>query len=274
MSYTSLFKRFREQDVSEVFAFFPYKGNWEEPFMQLANMSRSPKSWNFQNADFRERYPNQSIPILTNYLNYTFLRLLEQDRIVYSEDDEKCCFNTGLQTKVGKDIFAIFYRSTKENTCDWVFSCFVDSYSEKMSVFQSNPDIATYFEDASDLVFDVNLEIDTNIGHIISRNLDRFPEVLRGNEIMASNALLGAVQTLKEKIRRNYKIAIPHWYEHKIQLLLPLVLTNAYNIAELALVVDKDKNRKIYRGKTILTLDQAYIDARIITSPDSDWLKP
>lgn len=75
-------------------------------------------------------------------------------------------------------------------------------------------------------------------------------------------------------LRFIYKIAIPHWYDHKIQLLLPLVLTGNDNIPDLALVVDKDKNRNIYRGKTVLTLDQAYIDARIITSPDSDWLNP
>jgi hypothetical protein len=91
---------------------------------------------------------------------------------------------------------------------------------------------------------------------------------------MAENIILGSIQTLKEKVKRNYKIAIPHWYENKIQLLLPLVLTNEENIAELAFVVDKDKHRNIYRGKTILTMDMAYIDARLITKPDDDWLTP
>ena len=35
-----------------------------------------------------------------------------------------------------------------------------------------------------------------------------------------------AVQTLKDRILRNYKVAIPHWHENKIQLLLPLILSN------------------------------------------------
>ena len=278
MSYTSLFKRYADQNIDEVFAFFPYrkeKGDtWETPYLKLAKMTKSPQAWNFKSEEMQDKYLNQTCPILTNYLNYTFLRIVEQDKIIESEDGTQCCFNTGLQTTHGKDIFALFFRSTKENTCDWVFSSWEDSYSEKMSNFHPNPDIATYFEDASDLVFDVNLNIDPNIGHIVTKNIERFPEVLRGDETMATNAILGAIQTLKEKIRRNYKIAIPHWYDHKIQLLLPLVLTGNDNTPDLALVVDKDKNRNIYRGKTVLTLDQAYIDARIITSPDSDWLNP
>jgi len=91
---------------------------------------------------------------------------------------------------------------------------------------------------------------------------------------MAENIILGSIQTLTDKVCRNYKIAIPHWYENKIQLLLPLVLTNEDNIAELAFVIDKDKDRKIYRGKAVLSMDMAYIDARLITRPDDDWLTP
>lgn len=69
-------------------------------------------------------------------------------------------------------------------------------------------------------------------------------------------------------------IAIPHWYGNKIQLLLPLILTNEEGIADVALVVDRDDDRKIYRGVTILTMDKAYIDARLITKPDDAWLNP
>lgn len=278
MSYTSLFKRYTGQPIEEVFAFFPFKKEkgetWETPFARLAKISKTPNGWNFNDKDSQAKYQGQNYPILTNYLNYTFLRIVEQDKIVFSEDDNQCCFNTGLQTCHGKDIYALFYRSTRDNTSDWIFSSWEDSYSDRMSIFSSSPDIATYYEDASDLVFDVNLNIDTNLGHIVTKNIDRFPIVFRGNEIMATNALLGAIQTLKEKIRRNYKIAIPHWYDHKIQLLLPLILTGDESRADLALVVDKDKNRNMYRGKTVLTLDQAYIDARLITTPDGDWLNP
>lgn len=277
MSYISFSKRYQDQPVDEVFAHLPWRKEngetWEAPYAKLARMTRTPDSWNFKDEELQAKYPGQKYPILTNYINYTFLRLVELDRIVYSEDDTQCCFNTGLQTVHGKDIYALFFRSTRENTSDWILSSWEDSYSDRMSVFSTTPDIATYYDDASDLVFDVNLSIDTNLGHIVTKNIDRFPTIFHGNELMATNALLGAIQTLKEKVRRNYKIAIPHWYDHKIQLLLPLVLTGDESKADLALVVDKDKNRNIYRGKTVLTLDQAYIDARIITTPDDEWLK-
>lgn len=279
-NYESLTKRYRDQDPRTYFAHFPYntaKGEtWETPYANLANMAKA-EPWNFRNEEYQSKYSGQSFPILSNYLNYTFLRCQEQGKITLSREGDKACFNTGLQTKRGKDIFALFFKNNEakeRNQTDWVFFGFADSYSERLQYYQPTPDIATYIEDPNDLVFDTNLEIDTNLGHIVEKNIDRFPEVLQGNVKMAENIILGSIQTLKDKVRRNYKIAIPHWYEGKIQLLLPLVLTNEDNIAELAFVVDKDKKRKIYRGKTVLTMDMAYIDARLITKPDEEWLAP
>lgn len=281
MTYESLTKKYKNQSPRNYFAHFsfnPEEGQtWESPFSYLAKMTKNPEEWNFKTEEFRNKYPNQTYPILTNYLSYTFLRVLEQNKMVYSTEGDKACFNTGLQTKRGKDIFATFFKNHKaatRNQADWTFYAFIDSYSDKMQFYKPTPEIATYIDDANDLVFDTKLDIDTNLTHIIDQNIDRFPAILQGNAKMAENIILGSIQTLKEKVKRNYKIAIPHWYEGKIQLLLPLILTNEENIAELAFVVDKDKQRGIYRGKTILTMDMAYIDARLITKPDDDWLTP
>ena len=279
--YESLTKKYKDQSPREYFAHFPFNGDegqtWETPFSHLAKMTKNQEEWNFKTEEFRNKYPSQNYPILTNYLNYTFLRVVEQNKIIFSKEKDKCCFNTGLQTKRGKDIFATFFKNKKKknrNQSDWTFYAFIDSYSEKMQFYTPTPEIATYIEDANDLVFDTKIEIDTNLTHIVEQNIARFPSVLQGNSKMAENILLGSIQELKEKVKRNYKIAIPHWYEGKIQLLLPLVLTNEENLAELAFVIDKDKQRNIYRGKTILTMDMAYIDARLITKPDDDWLTP
>lgn len=278
-TYRSLFKRHPEQSNDEVFAFFPYNGDigtWESPYEKLVSLANK-ENWSFSRPEIKEKYKNQKYPILTSYLNYTFLRIQELDYIVYSVDGDKAAFNTGLQTKEGKDIFASFFRnkqSKERDQCDWTFFAFVDSYSEKLKYYPGTPKIATYIEDANDLVFDTKLEIDTNLGHIVEKNMDRLPEALQVNPRIAITSIVGAVQFLRDRILRNYKVAIPHWYEGKIQLLLPLVISNDENIADLALVVDKDKDRKFYRGKTVLTMDQAYIDARLITRPDSDWLNP
>lgn len=277
--YSSLFKRHPEQSNDEVFAFFPFNSNiesWEAPFAKLANIANK-ENWSFSRPAIKEKYKNQNYPILTRYLNYTFVRIQELNYIVYSKDGNKAAFNTGLQTKQGKDIYALFFKnneSKEREQCDWTFFAFVDSYSEKLKYYPESPKLVTYIEDANDLVFDTKMEIDTNLGHIIENNIKRLPEALQNNPSIATTSIVGAVQFLTNRIIRNYKVAIPHWYERKIQLLLPLVISNDENDADLALVVDKDKDRGIYRGKTVLTMDQAYIDARLITRPDSDWLNP
>lgn len=59
-------------------------------------------------------------------------------------------------------------------------------------------------------------------------------------------------------------------YESKIQLLLPLFLQSK-DVADLALVVDKGTYN--YVGKTILTIEWAYVNSRRIVRPDVDWLR-
>ena len=36
----------------------------------------------------------------------------------------------------------------------------------------------------------------------------------------------------------------------------------------------KDGDRKKYMVRTLLTMDMAYLDARIICAPDREWLNP
>jgi hypothetical protein len=53
--------------------------------------------------------------------------------------------------------------------------------------------------------------------------------------------LKGAMDNAKERVRRNYKTAIPQYYRGRIQVLLPLCITNA-RTADLALVVEDHGN--------------------------------
>lgn len=209
-------------------------------------------------------------------MNYTFLRAQRLGYISYSQDGDKACFNTCLQTNSEKDIYALFFRNkeaTAYNAPDWTFYSFADSYSNKLQPYGKLPELPTYIEDPEDLVFNTRLDIDINFDHILAENINRLPPALRENKKLAQNSIEGAVKSLKSKVIRNYKIAIPHWYEEKIQLLLPLNLTDDY-VADVALVVDMDKDRKLYKAKTILTMDLAYMNARLITRPDKEWLNP
>lgn len=80
-----------------------------------------------------------------------------------------------------------------------------------------------------------------------------------------------AVNIALKKVEWNYKTAIPMYYSRldKMCLMLPLSLRSEDNV-DIALVISKIKSG--YRGETILPLNWAYNNARLICRPDSEWL--
>ena len=276
-TYEDLVRRHRNQSSEEVFAHLGYAKDrdvtWQTPYERLAAMAK-PEDWNFQRPEFKR--DGQHFPILNNYLNYTFRRLQEQAKIVYSKDENRACFNTGLQTPNEQDIYATFFRNKQAQARrqpDWILFNFFDSYSEKLSEFRPLPYIATYVDNPADLVLDTSFEIEFNYEHLINENGDRLPGELKNNRRLAINAIRGSEELLKEKVARNYKVAIPHWYRGRIQLLLPLNLSEGPD-ADLALVAERDPSASLYRIRTALTMSMAYMNARLITRPDRDWLNP
>lgn len=282
--YQSLYRRYKDQPNSEIFAFFwanrAAGETWEGPFQRLAEMAKK-EVWNFHREEFRKQ--GMRLPILHNYLNYTFLRLQEQGRIVYAEDQSEACLNTGLLTDDEKEIFALFRRNAENsaeaaNRTDWTSIGFYDTYSNEISPYRAHlPQMATYIEDVTELVLDTSYEIDVNIGHILDdpNNQARLPAGIQNNRNLALAAIEGATKFLKQKVVRNYKVAIPQWYPpaKRIQLLLPLCIMQP-DKADLALVAEKDEQAQVYRIRTALRMDMAYSNARLITRPDREWLDP
>lgn len=277
MNYECLFKRYKDQNPRSIFAHFGWRGDtgetWETPFQKLAEKAKN-EDWDFQRPEFKRQ--GTTVPIIASYLNYTFIRLQQQNKIKFSEDLSKACINTGLQTPEGKDLFATFYKNPnalERDQPDWTLFGYFDAYSDKVREFEPLPDIATYVDDPSELVFDHRLELEVDYKHILTDNKDRLPLVLQGNTALARNAVEGAIRQLKERLKRNYKLAVPHWYNERIQLLLPLSITDD-NAADVALVAEKDPVRKKYMVRTLLSMDMAYLDARVICAPDREWLNP
>jgi len=275
--YKDLVSRYRNQPHQEVFAKFRIhsdtKGDWDQPYDLLASMAKN-ENWDFQRPEFK--LERQRFPILVNYLNYTFRRLLDQNKIKYTDDKNRACFNTGLQTEYEADLYVTFYRNKQSHEKimpDWTLFNFFDSYSKKLDEFRPLPDIASYYDDPSDLVFNTKYDIEFNYEHIIEENNDRLPDELKNNRRLAVNAIQGSEKSLRQKLARNYKVAIPQWYENRIQLLLPLNLSDGPD-AELALVAERDPKTSLYRVKTALPMNMAYMNARLITRPDRDWLNP
>jgi hypothetical protein len=236
----------------------------------LANLAQK-EQWDYHGSSEKQ--------ILYNYLCYTYDRIKQENKIEISPDGGRMCFNTGLLTENGADIYAYFVTNTNKNAKDnqrWFLYGFKQRTDPEMRCFKSYPDIADYFTQPADFIFDKKYNIDIDYDHIIDDNYDRFVEVGLTDKYMISGLLENAVKRIVEKVKRNYKLAIPQYYTDKqtgiskIQLLLPLFLQSK-DIADLALVVDKGEYS--YVGKTILTLQWAYVNSRRIVRPDVDWLK-
>ena len=88
------------------------------------------------------------------------------------------------------------------------------------------------------------------------------------------NRVKDAIDLTIKRVAWNFKTAIPTYYPRvrKMQLLLPICLLSDDTV-DLALAVEQTPSGR-YLGHTVLPLDWAYKNARLICRPDSDWLVP
>jgi len=106
---------------------------------------------------------------------------------------------------------------------------------------------------------------------------DRFAEAIK-SDLKAYRAIKNRMQDALglaiKRTRWNFKTAIPMYYPtlNTMSLLLPLALVSDEEV-DVALVVEKTHSGN-YLGHTILPLDWAYSNARLVCRPDSDWLIP
>ncbi len=222
--------------------------------------------------DYQSTPQTRTKPILYNYLRYTYTRLAEEEKIELSEDGQYVVFNTGLVTPNQEPIYAFFGRNQIPDKQPWFLRDWFRRGEHDLVRFRKLPDMAHYFTTPASLVFDVFKEFRANIEHIIADNKERFPAPYSTmDDYVLQTFLKGAIDNAKERVRRNYKTAIPQFYRGRIQLLLPLCISSPSR-ADLAIVVE-DHN-SFYRAATCLTLDMAYNNARQLAKPDRDWLAP
>ncbi len=230
--------------------------------------------------DYRHTKSSQSLPILRSYFRYTFHRLSEMPNgISYSEGGKYASTNTGLVTPNQEEIYAVFSAASGKVGPQWLLKGFFKA-SDRLFINKfggSPPPLAEYFENPADLLFDRRCELYISIDHVLDR-IERFPDHLRDNVYMARQLLLSAEAQTKKRVYRNYKTAIPQFFresggEGHLQLLLPICLENPAK-ADLALTVEKNEAGDAYRSSTVLTLDMAYNNARLLARPDTEWLQP
>ena len=176
------------------------------------------------------------------------------------------------------------------------------------------PQPASYLRRKEDLLFDLDREVVCDIHHIVVDNVHRLPLNFLRDELASSQECLGilagmeelaessrrerferlratidgdarlfnrlstsinaAIDVARRQVRWNYKTAVPAYYPrtNSMNLLLPLNLTSDTS-PDVALVVELQKSGN-YQGQTIVTMAQAYCDARLLCRPYIDWLSP
>lgn len=224
--------------------------NWNNYTDSLASIA-APESWS------NTTYPNKGI--LANYIVKTYNKLQSERNVIFAQN--YALFNTGLFTKYYDPIYA--YQTKSDIS-------FLTGYELSTIGVKERPDRANYFENPELLLFDWHYPIDVHYKHILDDdgNKSRLPrEFLSCNNMV--NILNGAIDTMKKRVSLNYKLAIPQYYDGKIQLLLPLCLMSD-DTPDVAIAVTKKDD--CYQGHTCLTLDMAYNNARLIAKPESNWL--
>lgn len=242
---------------------YMYWGDYNSQIQKLAEKAL-PEKWSFEGKD--DNY------ILKNYLKYTFKKLQEEGKVI--ETDTYCVFDTGLFSHYYEPIYAygeLYKNPSSENAAKWYFKEFKDPYELGSLDIEKFPERADYFSDPSRLVFNWHLNVNKNYKHILDdlNTSQRLPDSIKNSD-RPLETLKGVIDTAIQKVIANYKLAVPHYYQNKIQLLVPLCFGKNDN-PDVALVLDLMKNG-YYQATTCLSMEMAYMDARLIAKPESNWL--
>lgn len=237
---------------------YMYWGDFNARIEELAELAL-PENWDLP---YKTGYP-----ILKNYLSSTFERLQQENKIVETED--YCVFNTGLFTKNYEEIFV--YGQMYEITKEYNFVCFCTKYTLGKYRVNQIPKRADYFQKPELLIFDAKCPIHIQYSHILDdeNNRNRLPEIIL-NSRLPLQTLTGCIELSIKKVIANYKLAVPQYYNGRIQLLLPIYFDG--DEPELALLLSKTEDG-YYLGHTCLTLSMAYNNARVIARQNDGWLK-
>ena len=242
---------------------YMYWGDYNARIKELAEKAM-PEKWSFEDKN--------DYSILKNYLKYTFNKLQDENKVI--ETDTYCVFDTGLFSHYYEPIYAYGepYKNPSDNTAKWFFKGFKDRYElGALDTIESFPERADYFSDPSRLVFNWHLEVNKNYKHILDdlNTSQRLPDSIKNSD-RPLDTLKGVIDTAVQRVIANYKLAVPHYYCNKIQLMIPLCFGKT-DTPDVALVLDKMKGN-YYQATTCLDMKMAYMDARLIAKPESNWL--
>jgi len=267
-----------------------YFENWRDGYTFLEDLADNtiPEKWIYN-------YHKSGIPhpILKAYIENIFEKLKKEPGKILVNDDEKyVVFNSNLLDKYFHEIYIIAEVVKDETDLSYKNPFRLKSLTDLIRLnFKINgkqiknldqlPEKPTFFKDINEVIFQTDWTIDRSFEkfeHIIEERKERFPSEyhIKKNDELA-RALDNAINYAVAIAQRNYKFIVPHYrpQDDKIQLLMPIYLSGSFTEKpDFALVLDPDTNHQIYTPQTILPLDAAYQNARLIAKPDEYWLNP
>lgn len=256
---------------------FAYIPSWYMRLDELADLAL-PEPWRFKNPAYTAKNPYT--PILERYLHTIFRKQAIDFNTSPNPDyagqhfyvrNETACFHTGLFNKHYRGIYACFDRNKKlDSMLQWYFRCFADDVSPWMKYIQPLPAKPEFSLSQHGVTYNPEWPIRVNIDHILGddENVERLPADVR----YAKNLPL-LLETAVELARRKAVIepgnVVPQGYQGRVQFLLPICLTNMEH-PDLAMTLSIMEG--YYLGNTCLTLEMAYLNARLLARPQASWL--
>ncbi|RMG71506.1 MAG: DUF3825 domain-containing protein [Bacteroidetes bacterium] len=249
------------------FAYLGGPRNWA----RLAGLAQ-PEPWAFAAAD-------TDLPFLRSYLRHTFARLEAEGKVLLVNPPgrpARAIFNTGLLTTEAEEIYAFLTPNPRQMpgylpSPPWRLHHYGPENDAWTADLPHRPALAAFATEPADLVFDSRCPLLPDFDHILKERLHRFPvSFQRLAPPEQTRSLNVALQEAIREVNRDYRQAVPQYYQGRIQLLLPLALRQQ-KIPDLALVLAKEG--AAYRPQTVLPLAWAYQNARLLTRPDATWLK-
>lgn len=195
-------------------------------------------------------------------------------------------------------------EDAQSTRCWWNFEGWRTA-SELHGCYDPLPERVFYHETALQLVFNPAVDIQYNVKHILqdggrdSRVRKVVPKELKTDHLTREETqelhqkLADSIERGKFHARQNYRVVVPHYFPRKqqVQLLLPLYFDTGETQPQLVLCLearrrgseeslpprelhelDRDPDRFVYFGPTVLTLAMAYNNARLLFEVESNWL--
>lgn len=248
--------------------------------------------------------------LLYKYLDYIFRCQAFKGEMIEINDNGKqsLVFHSGLQRRTDNaSLYVLLVPNKKYVAQQWRVSFgniknsfmskeeLLTKFSEPFVVRDHLPKRTKFASCLSDLLYDESFTIEVNWEERLTTNKDRLGKVLGNLAFFGNNTkflklgeLIDAFDDALKQTQRiaelNPRLAVAQGFvdtkhsKYRMELLLPIVIefpkyANTFYTFALAIGKSSEKAKK-YVVKSVLTMDMAYANARLVGYVDSAWLYP